>query len=152
VDPAPAPQSICDVLLVEDSFDDVFFVKRAWQTHGEPYQLVHVTDGDKARAYLLGEDEFVTRAELPLPRLVVSDLKMPRWDGMQLLRWMRSQPQFSHLPFVMLSSSPQESDISNAYAAGANAYFVKPRTLTGFMQLLAELQHFWNSDQVKTKR
>lgn len=140
------PKSLqpCDVLLVEDSFDDVFFVKRAWQTHGEPYQLVHVTDGDKARAYLLREDEFATRPEHSLPRLVVSDLKMPRWDGMQLLQWIRSQPKFSQLPFVMLSSSPRETDISNAYAAGASAYFVKPRTLTGFMQLLGELQHFWN--------
>lgn len=144
-----APSSIqpCDVLLVEDSYDDVFFVKRAWQTHGEPYQLVHVTDGDKARAYLMREDEFAAAPQLPLPRLIVSDLKMPRWDGMQLLRWLRSQPKFSKLPFVMLSSSPRETDISNAYAAGANAYFVKPRTLTGFMQLLAELRHFWSETQ-----
>ncbi len=138
-----------DVLLVEDSFDDVFFVKRAWKTHGEPYQLFHVTDGDKARAYLLGEDEFAGNGELSLPRLVVSDLKMPRWSGMQLLQWIRSHPRFSTLPFVMLSSSPQETDISNAYAAGANAYFVKPRTLTGFMQLLGELQHYWSVDTGK---
>lgn len=137
----------CDVLLVEDSFDDVFFVKRAWETHGEPYQLVHVTDGDKARAYLLGEDEFASKGVQTLPKLIVSDLKMPKWDGMQLLRWIRSQPSLAKLPFVMLSSSPQELDISNAYAAGANAYFVKPRTMTGFMQLLGELQHFWSENK-----
>lgn len=147
---AADPARFYDVLLVEDSFDDVFFVKRAWKTHGEPYQLIHVSDGDKAREYLLGEGEFVGNAELALPRLVVSDLKMPRWDGMQLLRWMRSHPKFGTLPFVMLSSSPQEADISNAYAAGANAYFVKPRTLTGFMQLLGELQHYWSIDKKPT--
>lgn len=142
------PTINCDVLLVEDSFDDVYFVKRAWQTYGAPYQLCHVSDGDRARAFLLNEDEFSPRCGHPLPKLIVSDLKMPKWDGMQLLRWIRGHSQFEKLPFIMLSSSPREADISNAYAAGANAYFVKPRTLTGFMQLLSELQHFWSPRSV----
>lgn len=136
----------CDVLLVEDSYDDVFFVKRAWESQGKPYTLCHVNDGDKARAFLLGEDEFAVERDRPPPKLIVSDLKMPRWDGMQLLRWIRGHSKFEKLPFVMLSSSPREADISNAYAAGANAYFVKPRTPIGFVQLLGELQHFWTGN------
>jgi CheY-like chemotaxis protein len=68
---------------------------------------------------------------------------------MQLLQWIRTHPKFAQLPFVMLSSSPRETDISNAYAAGANAYFVKPRTLTGFMQLLGELRPYWSAEKEK---
>lgn len=134
----------CDVLLVEDSFDDVFFVKRAWEKNGQPYRLVHVANGDEARAYLSAEGKYAALAGLPPPKLVVSDLKMPCWDGMQLLRWVRGHSRLGQLPFVMLSSSPRESDIGEALSAGASAYFVKPRTLPGFVQLLVELQHFWN--------
>lgn len=142
----PGLTAPCDVLLVEDSFDDVFFVRRAWETDGQPYSLCHVTDGEKARAFLLGEGEFAAAGDRRLPRLIVSDLKMPRWSGMQLLRWIREDSRFEKLPFVMLSSSPEEADISAAYAAGANAYIVKPRTVMGFVQLLHELQHFWNEN------
>jgi CheY-like chemotaxis protein len=142
VNSSTAPQP-CDVLVVEDSFDDAFFLKRAWEKNGEPYQLVHVTDGEKGREFLSAEGEFSHRTEQTPPKLIVCDLKMPRWDGMQLLRWVRAHPTLSTVPFVMLSSSPYSNDIEAAYAAGANAYFVKPRTPPGFVQLLLELQHFW---------
>lgn len=128
---------------MEDSSDDVFFVKRAWERNGQPYRLVHVSNGDEARAYLSAEGKYAELAGHPPPKLIVSDLKMPRWDGMQLLRWVRSHGQLGALPFVMLSSSPREDDIAAALSSGASAYFVKPRTLPGFVQLLVELQRFW---------
>ena len=136
----------CDVLLVEDSFDDVYFIKRAWKEFGEPFDLIHVSDGEKARAFLLAEGEYSDRASCLPPRLIVSDLKMPRWDGLQLLRWVRGHASLGGLPFIMLSSSPFETDINTAHAAGANAYFVKPRTLHGFIQLLSELSPFWRQE------
>ena len=139
----PADQTRgCDLLLVEDSFDDAFFIQRAWKEFGAPCRLVHVSDGEKAREFLLGESSG-RGANDPLPRLIVSDLKMPKLDGVELLRWVRSYAETAKIPFVILSSSPLEADLQASVAAGANGYFIKPRTLSGFLELLSDLSPFW---------
>lgn len=136
------PQA-CDILLVEDSSDDVFFLRRAQERSGLELRLCHVENSLRAKDFLLAEGDYADRAGLPLPHLIVSDLKMPQWDGIELLKWVRGDSRFSKLPFILISSSSLERDIDAAYAAGANAYFVKPRTLPGFVHLLTEFQPYW---------
>ena len=139
----------CDVLLVEDSFDDAFFMKKAREKLGMDVRLCHVESIAKAKAFLSAEGDFQGREGLPVPSLIVSDLKMPNGDGIELLRWVRSDPKFASIPFVVVSSSALENDVDSSYGAGANAYFVKPRTLPGFVNLLTELQPYWQNGDGK---
>lgn len=133
----------CDVLLVEDSLDDAFFLSRAWSVHGEDYSIFHVSDGEKAKQFLLGEGAYSARAHASLPRCIIADLKMPYCDGLQLTRWIKQHPKFSSISVIVLSSSPLDADINAAYAAGAVGYFVKPKSSTGYTDLVRELAVYW---------
>ena len=137
----------CDVLLVEDSFDDAFFMRKAREKLGIEVRLCHVESSAKAKDFLNSEGDYKGRDGLPIPHLIVSDLKMPNGDGIEFLQWVRRNPHLANIPFVMVSSSALESDVDASYAAGANAYFVKPRTLPGFVHLLTELQPYWQAGQ-----
>lgn len=134
---------LCDVLLVEDSYDDAFFINRAWGEGAQQYALAHVSNGEKAKAFLLAEGDYENRRGMPLPRCVISDLKMPLCDGIQLAEWIRAQPGMEAIPVVIVSSSSHQTDIAAAYKAGANAFFVKPKTGSGYCDLINELKVYW---------
>lgn len=138
----------CDVLLVEDSYDDAYFMNRAWGKGASPYALAHVSNGEKAKDFLLGGGNYAARKGLPLPRCIISDLKMPLCDGIQLAQWVRQQPELTSIPFVVLSSSPQETDVAAAHESGATAYFVKPKALSGYFELIEELSVYWNEESL----
>lgn len=113
------------LLLAEDDETDVFLLRRAFRDADvrHPLELAH--DGQEAIDLLkavcarpAGQDR--------LPALVILDLKMPRRTGMEVLRWMRSEPVLDCLPAAIFSSSPRQEDIEEAYVQGANAFFVKP--------------------------
>jgi CheY-like chemotaxis protein len=113
------------VLLVEDDKDDVFFIKMACQRSGIPHSFQVVTDGKSAIEYLSGTGSY---AELPahaVPDLVFLDIKLPKVDGHEVLKWIRAQPKLKNLPVVMLTSSLQESDVSRAYQLGVTSYLRK---------------------------
>ena len=139
---------VCDVLLVEDSFDDAFFINRAWGEGAASYTLAHVSNGEKAKEYLMGLSAPAAEGDARLPLCIISDVKMPYCDGIQLLKWVREQPNLQKIPFVILSSSPLERDIETAYALGANGYFVKPKVLSGYVKVIQELSVYWTADRV----
>ena len=105
----------CDVLLVEDDHDDVDFMKRAL-LEADPNTTLHVlADGQQAMSYLAqGENDSQSR----LPALVITDLKMPRITGHQLIEWMRQRPRLAQIPIVVLSSSGMQQDIDRAIDQG----------------------------------
>jgi CheY-like chemotaxis protein len=130
------------ILLVEDDDNDIFFVRRATEAGG--HSLFGVHNGEEAVLYMKGFGEFADREKFPIPNVVLTDLKMPRMDGLELLRWIRSNPRYGVIPTMVYSSSHLESDISQAYALGANAYLAKPSNLKELIEILRLTYEFWS--------
>lgn len=131
------------ILLAEDSQDDVLLVKRAFAKGGIEHPIYAVGDGDEAIAYLKGEGKFSNREEFPLPNLLLLDLKMPRKDGFDVLRWVRKQPCLAGLPILVLTSSDALHDVNLAYQLGANSFLVKPIEFENCVQLGNLIKEYW---------
>lgn len=131
------------ILLIEDSPDDVFFMKRAFKLADFPYPLQVVEDGEKALEYLGGTGPFSNRVEFPLPSLVLLDLRLPRVPGVDVLKWMRSQPSFTCVPIIVLTSSKEERDMRTVYGLGANSFLVKPSDANELTAMVKALVVFW---------
>jgi len=131
------------ILLVEDEANDVFFIKHAFQEVGILNPLRVMTDGREAINYLGGKGECADRERFPLPGLVLLDLKLPYVMGLEVLKWMRAQPELKTLIVIILSSSQLVPDIECAYQLGANAYLVKPSTPPELRELATGIKQFW---------
>jgi CheY-like chemotaxis protein len=114
------------ILLVEDSVDDVFFMGRALKGAGFTTPLQVAKDGQVALDYLGGANGYADRAKFPIPNLVLLDLKLPQVLGLDVLKWIRSRPEYQTLPVVVFTSSGERSDLERAYRLGANSFMVKP--------------------------
>src|SRR5437660_5264305 len=125
------------ILLVEDREDDVVLIRRAFDKAKVINPIQVVSNGEEAIWYLKGEGKYANRAEYPLPDLVLLDLKMPRVDGFEVLRWIRQQPGLSSVRVVVLTSSDQMRDVNEAYQLGANSFLVKPLEFERFVNMSA---------------
>jgi two-component system response regulator len=123
------------ILVLDDDADDRLFLELAFRRASVQNRLEFVHDGAEAVEHLSN------RAELPL--LVFLDLKTPRLTGIDVLRWIRSQAALRGLVVVMLTASPSQLDIDHAYAAGANAFLVKPGGLDRLTTLVKSIEAFW---------
>ena len=126
-------------LLVEDDENDFLLLRRALQRADPASLLQWVKDGAEAQEYLLGNGRFNDRAAFPFPSVVLSDLKMPRCSGLELVQWVRNNPSIRHLPFIMFSASDQQADVGLAYHDGANWYLAKPSTFHDLVEMLSRL-------------
>ena len=131
------------ILLVEDREDDIFLVKKAFEKGWIDNPMQVVRDGVEAIHYLAGEGPYSNRAEYPLPDLILLDLKLPKVDGFDVVRWIRRQPGFSTIPVVVLTSSDAIRDVNRAYALGANSFLVKPLDFENFIELAKMLKAYW---------
>jgi CheY-like chemotaxis protein len=129
------------VLLVEDNPDDRDLTLRAFDRHRFGNEVVVADDGQAALDYLLapGPDGCLR----PLPELVLLDLKLPRVDGLEVLRRVRAEERTRLLPVVVLTSSAEESDLVRSYALGANSYVQKPVSFTDFLDASRQLGMYW---------
>jgi two-component system response regulator len=129
------------LLLVEDNPDDRDLTLRAFQRHGLDDEVAIAEDGEAALAYLHapGPDG----ALRPLPEVVLLDLKLPRIDGLEVLRRIRAAERTRLLPVVMLTSSAEEQDLVQSYALGANSYVRKPVSFTEFTEAARQLGGYW---------
>jgi CheY-like chemotaxis protein len=132
------------VLLIDDDPADVFMVQRAFAKLGVAATLKVVNDGEEAIAYLSGRARYADRAEFPLPRILLLDLKMPRKSGFEVLEWIKSQPKLRRLPVIVLTSSNQRADIDRAYDTGANSYLVKTANPEAMQELTRVIDLYWN--------
>ena len=131
------------ILLAEDREDDILLIRRAFKKGSINNPMHVVRDGDEAVAYLKGEGRYFNREEYPLPDLLLLDLKMPRMDGFEVLRWIRQQPGLSLLRVVMLTSSEDIRDVNVAYRLGANSFMVKPMDFENVVELGKVLRDYW---------
>jgi CheY-like chemotaxis protein len=121
-------ETIRNVLLIEDSPDDVFLMRRAIKKAGVNWNLQVVTDGKEALAYFVSDGRFADRNQFPIPDLVFVDLKLPYVSGFEVLKSIRSQAQLKQMIVLVLTSSPEERDRQRAMELGAVGYLLKPPT------------------------
>lgn len=131
------------ILHVEDDDDDFFFVQRAAKTIGLTCKITRACDGQEALDYLSGEGSFSNRKEFPIPSLVLLDMKLPRMMGMEVLRWIRANPELRSLVVIVFSSSPVTNDVDNAYDLGVNSFLVKPSGMDKFEHVLRLIRDYW---------
>ena len=124
------------ILLVEDNVADAELAMRAFRKNNLANEIIHVEDGQEALDYLYDEKN-------ELPRLILLDVKMPRVDGIEVLRKLKSDPEKKIIPIVMLTSSKEDRDIIESYNLGVNAYIVKPVDFSQFTQAIIQLGFFW---------
>ncbi|RMG67690.1 MAG: response regulator [Nitrospirae bacterium] len=131
------------ILLVEDDQNDVMLIKRAFNKCGLINPVYSVSNGEEAVKYLEARPPYDDRGTYPLPVLILLDLKMPRMNGFEFLKWIRSHPDFKKMIVVVLTSSKESPDVNRAYELGANSYLVKPVQFSDLMNLVKELHLYW---------
>jgi two-component system, response regulator len=132
-----------DVLLVEDNPDDAEFTLRALRKANVALRVAHVDDGVKTLEFVFGTGAYAERASAALPRLMLLDLKLPRVDGLEVLRRVKLDPRTRAMPVVVLTSSREERDIEEAYRLGTNSYIVKPVEYAELITKLSDLVRYW---------
>ena len=130
------------ILLAEDNPKDVELTIEALSDSNLANRVVVVRDGVETLEYLRCEGEYSGR-EPELPSVLLLDIKMPRKDGIEVLKEIRSDPKLKLLPVVMLTSSREDKDLLNSYYSGVNAYVVKPVNFGGFIDAIKQLGIFW---------
>jgi len=133
------------ILLVEDEPAHAEIVRRSFETIGIANVLQHVSDGEAALDYLYRNNAFSDPATSPRPGLILLDLRLPKVDGQQLLKTIKSDPNLNSIPVVVLTTSASEADIAMAYSNNANSYLVKPVDFTKFSEMLETLGTYWMS-------
>jgi CheY-like chemotaxis protein len=127
------------ILLVEDNPDDVTFTLRAFHKNNIFNEVVVASDGEKALDLLLPQDATPALR----PALVLLDVKLPKIDGMEVLRRIRADPRTQSLPVIVLTTSNEESDIVNSYRLGANSFIRKPVVFSDFLHAASVLGIYW---------
>jgi len=132
-----------EILLVEDNPNDVELTLRALKKHNLTNRVFTISDGAQALDYLFGTGAFAGENRPSAPKVVFLDLKLPKVDGHEVLRRMKSDPRTKVIPVVVLTSSKEESDIAKTYENGANSYVVKPLDFEKFADTVSELGLYW---------
>lgn len=132
-----------DILLVEDNPDDEVLMLRALRKSNVVNQIIVVRDGAEALDYLFGEGEFAGRDTSVKPAVVLLDLRLPKIDGLEVLRRIRADERTRLLRVVILTSSDEERDIVNSYDLGANSYVRKPVDFGQFSTAVQQLGLYW---------
>lgn len=132
-----------EILLVEDSDDDAELTTRALRKHNIANTLLHVKDGAEAMDFLFGTGAYAGRIVGSGPRVILLDLKLPKVDGMEVLRRLKSDDRTRNTPVVILTSSREERDIIDGYRLGVNSYIQKPVQFDEFAEAVAQLGLYW---------
>lgn len=131
------------ILLVEDNPDDVALTMRALKKNNIMNEVVIARDGVEALDYLFGEGAWAGRDPAKIPVVILLDLKLPRVDGLEVLKRIRGDQRTRLLPVVILTSSNEEGDLISGYALGANSYVRKPVDFNQFSEAVRHLGLYW---------
>jgi two-component system response regulator len=131
------------ILLVEDNPDDEILTLRALRRSNIVNEVVVVRDGAQALDYLFCEGSYASRDPLVAPGVILLDLKLPKIDGLEVLRRLRADDRTSLIPVVILTSSREEQDVVRGYSLGANSYICKPVGFENFAEAVGHLGMYW---------
>lgn len=131
------------ILLVEDNPDDELLTLRALKKDKIASKVVVARDGAEALDYLFATGVYADRDPAETPDLILLDLKLPKVDGLEVLRHIRADERTRFLPVVVLTSSDEQRDIMACYDLGANSYIRKPVDFTQFAEAIRQLEHYW---------
>ena len=134
---------LVDILLIEDNPNDAELTIRAFAKYKLANNIVHVHDGEQALDYLLARNEYSGRDIGNRPRIILLDLNLPKINGLDVLRFIRSTPSIKLIPVIILTTSKEESDLMRGYDLGANSYIVKPVEFDKFVEVVKELGLYW---------
>ncbi|MDB5011029.1 MAG: two-component system response regulator [Mucilaginibacter sp.] len=131
-----------EILLVEDNINDAELTIRSLKKVNLSNKLFHVKDGAEALDFIFAKGEFLNQ-QISRPKLILLDIKMPKVDGIEVLRQIKSNEATKTIPVVIMSSSKEEKDIIASYNFGVNSYVVKPVDFEGFAKAISQLGLYW---------
>jgi CheY-like chemotaxis protein len=131
------------MLMVDDDPDDFFLVRHALGEKKNGIDLRLLEDGEELMNYLLQRGRFEAEASAPTPCLILLDLNMPKMDGREVLKVIKADPSFQHIPVVVFTTSNDTDDILSAYRLGANSFIVKPASYDRLVAILTSLMDYW---------
>lgn len=137
------------ILLVEDNEDHAEIIRRSFAEHQVANEIHHVTDGAAALDYLFRRNEYSDPRRSPRPHVVLLDLRLPKVDGLEVLKIIKNTEQLRRIPVVALTTSHAESDVARAYDCHVNSYLVKPLDFESFTTLMRELGYYWLAWNIK---
>ncbi len=131
------------ILLVEDNPAHAELVMRSFEDHRVANQIIHLSDGEAALEYLFQRGSFADENTSPRPHVILLDLRLPRIDGLDVLKEIKSSDDLRSIPVVILTTSEAERDAARAYEQHANSFVVKPLDFSRFTDLMKELGFYW---------
>jgi two-component system, response regulator len=134
---------VVEILLVEDNPQDAELTIRALKKHNLANRLFHVEDGAEALDFLFVRGKYEGRRTDISPKVVLLDLKLPKVNGLEVLRSMKSDSRLQTIPVVMITSSAEHPDVKAAYNLGANGYVIKPVQFDAFMEAMSKVGIYW---------
>lgn len=134
---------VLDILYVEDDAGHARLTMMCLDELPHIQHVRHVSDGEQALDYLFRRGEFADPRQAPRPRLILLDLRLPRVDGLEVLRQIRSEPRLRRLPVVVLTTSDADNDVTAAYELQVNSYLVKPFDFEEFNELVRWVGTYW---------
>ncbi len=137
------PRKPVTILMADDDADDREFTRTAMQESRLANELRFVEDGEELLDYLLRRGRYTDPKDSPRPGLILLDLNMPRKDGREALREIKSDPGLKHIPIVVLTTSKAEEDVLRIYNLGANCFITKPVTFEGLVEVVKVLDKHW---------
>src|SRR6266496_1246325 len=132
-----------EILLVEDNFNDAELTLRALKRRNLANRLVHVKDGAEALDFILGKGAYAGRDITQHPKVILLDLKLPKVDGLEVLRALKASERTRNIPVVVLTSSAEQRDVIDSYQLGVNSYIVKPVDFENFSKAVTDLGCYW---------
>ncbi len=132
-----------EILIVEDNPHDAEMALRALKKNNLTNKVMVVHDGEEALDFVFARGEFVGREKSRRPKMILLDLKLPKIDGLEVLKEIKGNPVTKVIPVVMLTSSREESDLVRSYELGVNSYIVKPVDFDKFVDAIRDLGFYW---------
>ena len=132
-----------EILLIEDNMSDAELAMRALKKKNLANQLIHLKDGAEALDFIFAKGEYADRDVANTPKMILLDLKMPKIDGIEVLRRIKDDERTRRIPVIVLTSSNEDPDIKRCYELGANSYIVKPVEFDGFLDSVTEVGFYW---------